>query len=83
MIYRMAMQWCLKKIDKLEVKANQRISQEATWPPATVEVKTVQQTSKDRPREILEVILLEVHFGIFFIRIASSSLTMNASHSCR
>lgn len=73
----------LKKIDKLEVKANQRISQEATWPPAMVEVKTVQQTSKDRPREILEVILLEVRFGIFFIRIAYSSPTMNASHSSR
>lgn len=30
-----------------------------------MEVKTVQQTSKDGPREVLVVILLEVDFGIF------------------
>lgn len=31
-----------------------------------MEVKTVQQTSKGGSGEILEVILLEVDFGIFF-----------------
>lgn len=36
--------------------------------PAIMEMKTVKQTCKDEPREVLEVILLEVGFGIFFPR---------------
>jgi len=63
-----------KKI-KLEVKANQRVSEEATRPPAMVELKTVQQTTEDGPREVPEVILPEVCFGTFFLGVAYSSLT--------
>lgn len=50
-------------------------------PSTMVDVMTVQQTSGGRSREVLEVILLEVHFGIFFPGTAYSSLTVNASHS--
>lgn len=50
-------------------------------PSTMVDVMTVQQTSGSRSREVVEVILLEVHLGIFFPGIAYSSVTMNASHS--
>lgn len=47
-------------------------------PSTMVDMMTVQQTSGGRS---LEVILLEIHFGIFFPEITYSRLTMNASHN--